>query len=113
MQTLSLSGYDLHHHFQPILVMIIDALMQQFHLGFCPFLVSAIFLVFVSVTIDLFYNGFCNNVLWPLIHYIPPPMEVGCNDTATEGQWEAYYRANQAFVDAILQVYEDKCVVIT
>lgn len=63
--------------------------------------------LFYSVTIDLFYNGFCNNILWPLFHYIPPPMEVGCNDTNL-GQWEAYYRANQAFVDAIVEVYDDK-----
>lgn len=57
-------------------------------------------------TIDLFYNGFCNNVLWPLIHYITPPMEAGCNDTHGD-QWEAYCRANLSFVEAILEVYED------
>ena len=27
-----------------------------------------------SETADLFYNGFCNNVLWPLLHYIPLSM---------------------------------------
>lgn len=62
-------------------------------------------------TIDLFYNGFCNNVLWPLIHYIPPPMEVGCSDTYAD-QWNAYYQANMSFVEAILEVYDDKYAVM-
>ncbi|CEL96125.1 unnamed protein product [Vitrella brassicaformis CCMP3155] len=58
--------------------------------------------------IDLYYNGFANNVLWPLFHYIPPPMDAihGANETTME-QWEAYCKANELFVDAILDVYED------
>jgi trehalose 6-phosphate synthase/phosphatase len=61
--------------------------------------------------IDLFYNGFCNNILWPLIHYIPPPIEIDANDTYAE-QYNAYYRANLSFVEAILQVYDNKWVLI-
>lgn len=26
-------------------------------------------------TVDLYYNGFCNSVLWPLFHYVP--LQVG------------------------------------
>mmetsp|Transcript_54287 Transcript_54287/g.151065 ORF Transcript_54287/g.151065 Transcript_54287/m.151065 type:complete len:929 (-) Transcript_54287:102-2888(-) len=53
-----------------------------------------------------YYNGFANNVLWPLFHYIMPPFDKGVNECST-GQWEAYKKANELFVEAILQVYED------
>lgn len=53
-----------------------------------------------------YYNGFANNVLWPLLHYIMPPCDKGVNECNTS-QWEAYKRANELFVEAIIQVYED------
>lgn len=56
--------------------------------------------------ISEYYNGFANNVLWPLFHYIMPPFDKGVNECST-GQWCAYQQANQRFVDAILEVYED------
>jgi len=56
--------------------------------------------------INEYYNGFANNVLWPLFHYIMPPFDKGVNECST-GQWEAYKKANEAFTEAILQVYED------
>eukprot|EP00928_Gymnodinium_smaydae_P041488 TRINITY_DN28075_c0_g1_i1.p1 TRINITY_DN28075_c0_g1~~TRINITY_DN28075_c0_g1_i1.p1 ORF type:complete len:923 (+),score=159.75 TRINITY_DN28075_c0_g1_i1:198-2966(+) len=56
--------------------------------------------------IEGYYNGFANNVLWPLFHYIMPPFDKGVNECST-GQWEAYKKANELFVQAILQVYED------
>lgn len=56
---------------------------------------------------DLYYNGFCNNILWPLFHYVPLPI------ISTEGErkfdakyWHAYSRANHRFADAVMQVYE-------
>ena len=61
--------------------------------------------VFLSqLLIDLYYNGFANNVIWPLFHYILPPLpSKGLNDV-TDEQWEAYQTANQMFVDAIMSV---------
>mmetsp|Transcript_110252 Transcript_110252/g.322683 ORF Transcript_110252/g.322683 Transcript_110252/m.322683 type:complete len:922 (+) Transcript_110252:137-2902(+) len=56
--------------------------------------------------INDYYNGFANNVLWPLFHYIMPPFDKGVNECST-AQWEAYKKANELFVEAILQVYED------
>ncbi|CAK9053744.1 unnamed protein product, partial [Durusdinium trenchii] len=56
--------------------------------------------------IDEYYNGFANNVLWPLFHYIMPPFDKGVNECST-GQWEAYRKANEIFTEAILSVYED------
>mmetsp|Transcript_98530 Transcript_98530/g.274132 ORF Transcript_98530/g.274132 Transcript_98530/m.274132 type:complete len:819 (+) Transcript_98530:129-2585(+) len=56
--------------------------------------------------INDYYNGFANNVLWPLFHYIMPPFDKGVNECSTV-QWEAYKKANEVFVEAILQVYED------
>ena len=53
-----------------------------------------------------YYNGFANNVLWPLFHYIMPPFDKGVNECST-GQWEAYRKANELFTEAILSVYED------
>ena len=51
-------------------------------------------------TADHFYNGYCNNVLWPLLHYIPLSM-LDAQAQLTETQWEAYQRANQAFADTV------------
>jgi len=52
-------------------------------------------------TADLYYNGFSNNVLWPLLHYIPLSM-LDSHTTLAETQWEAYQAANKAFADVIL-----------
>eukprot|EP00397_Hematodinium_sp_SG-2012_P012902 GEMP01013086.1.p1 GENE.GEMP01013086.1~~GEMP01013086.1.p1 ORF type:complete len:901 (+),score=156.68 GEMP01013086.1:87-2789(+) len=58
-------------------------------------------------TINLYYNGFSNNVIWPLFHYIMPPLpDHGVNETTAE-QWEAYTFANQRFVEAVMEVYEE------
>eukprot|EP00929_Paragymnodinium_shiwhaense_P082165 TRINITY_DN43213_c0_g1_i1.p1 TRINITY_DN43213_c0_g1~~TRINITY_DN43213_c0_g1_i1.p1 ORF type:complete len:963 (+),score=203.12 TRINITY_DN43213_c0_g1_i1:138-3026(+) len=59
-----------------------------------------------SELISEYYNGFANNVLWPLFHYIMPPFDKGVNECSTS-QWEAYKKANEIFTEAILQVYED------
>ena len=75
-------------------------------------------------TADHFYNGYCNNVPWPLLHYIPNPNPnpspnpnpnqvlwpllhyiplsmLDAQAQLTETQWEAYQRANQAFADTV------------
>lgn len=52
----------------------------------------------------LSYNGFCNNLLWPLFHYIPLNVE----NLATEPeQFAAYQAANVEFARAVLDVYKE------
>lgn len=53
---------------------------------------------------DLYYNGFCNNILWPLFHYIPLPLEAIQN---LDEQYSAYAQANQLFADVVLNEYRD------
>uniref|UniRef100_A0A0G4I9Q1 Uncharacterized protein n=1 Tax=Chromera velia CCMP2878 TaxID=1169474 RepID=A0A0G4I9Q1_9ALVE len=59
-----------------------------------------------QLTIDLYYNGFANNVLWPLFHYIAPPIDTDVNERTTE-EWHAYCKANELFADAIMEIYQD------
>ena len=40
---------------------------------------------------DHFYNGFCNNVLWPLLHYIPLSM-LDSQASVAELQWQVHAR---------------------
>ena len=54
----------------------------------------------------LYYDGFCNGVLWPVFHYMYEK-----NVTYKQEEWEAYKKVNEKFVDSILQVYkENDCV---
>ncbi|EER16763.1 conserved hypothetical protein [Perkinsus marinus ATCC 50983] len=55
--------------------------------------------------IELYYNGFCNNTLWPLFHYITPSTERVIEGRTLE--WETYQQANAKFVDAIMKVLHD------
>ncbi|HTJ48876.1 MAG TPA: trehalose-6-phosphate synthase [Cyclobacteriaceae bacterium] len=48
---------------------------------------------------DLFYNGFCNSVLWPLFHYFPSYV------IYEEHFYDAYYNANQIMCDKIVDLY--------
>ena len=41
---------------------------------------------------DGYYNGFSNNVLWPLLHYIPLSM-LDSHGDAAERQWSCYQAA--------------------
>lgn len=57
---------------------------------------------------DKFYNGFSNDVLWPLFHYVPLPMYKAGNEKKFDnGLWEAYKQANQRFAKVISSVYND------
>ncbi|MBI5487960.1 MAG: trehalose-phosphatase [Deltaproteobacteria bacterium] len=47
---------------------------------------------------DRYYNGFCNRVLWPLLHTFPSRVQFFDED------WEAYRRANQAFAAAAFEL---------
>jgi Glycosyltransferase family 20 len=62
--------------------------------------------------LDLYYNAFCNGVLWQLFHYVPVQNDFKLSETHTlEQQWHAYRRANQLFADAVLSNYHDGDVV--
>jgi trehalose 6-phosphate synthase/phosphatase len=49
---------------------------------------------------DLFYGGFCNDMIWPLFHYFPT---YGVFD---ENYYNAYKVANQKFCDEIVKVIQ-------
>ncbi|KAL4128218.1 hypothetical protein PRIC2_007211 [Phytophthora ramorum] len=66
----------------------------------------------------LYYQGFCKTVMWPLFHSCPPTtddqiiqhemMEGGQEDERSmEKMWQAYVAANQAFANAVQEVYEE------
>eukprot|EP00003_Mantamonas_plastica_P003262 TRINITY_DN12611_c0_g1_i1.p2 TRINITY_DN12611_c0_g1~~TRINITY_DN12611_c0_g1_i1.p2 ORF type:complete len:133 (+),score=31.36 TRINITY_DN12611_c0_g1_i1:124-522(+) len=53
--------------------------------------------VFLSADlVDAFYNGFSNDVLWPLLHYFPDEMKFD------ELLFQAYLDANAAFAGTFL-----------
>jgi len=64
--------------------------------------------VFLTESVaDLFYNGFCNDILWPLFHYVPLPV------LNTQGErkfdpkfWTAYRVANSEFAKVITSIYQ-------
>mmetsp|Transcript_34157 Transcript_34157/g.96798 ORF Transcript_34157/g.96798 Transcript_34157/m.96798 type:complete len:1143 (+) Transcript_34157:655-4083(+) len=57
--------------------------------------------------VDLFYNGFCNQVLWQLFHYVPLNLDSKLSQTRTlQMQWQAYKDVNQAFADVSLGIYK-------
>ncbi|MGO9269213.1 MAG: bifunctional alpha,alpha-trehalose-phosphate synthase (UDP-forming)/trehalose-phosphatase [Terriglobia bacterium] len=47
---------------------------------------------------EAFYEGFCNNTLWPLFHYFLSKVDYD------EGSWASYERVNQAFCDTVMEV---------
>ena len=57
--------------------------------------------------VDLYYNGYCNNILWPLFHYVPLSFESKLSETKNMGlQWSAYQEANELFARVILSAYQ-------
>jgi hypothetical protein len=61
--------------------------------------------------LDLYYNGYCNNVLWPLFHYVPLPLEARLSETKNlQNQWKAYVHTNELFARAIMQLYQENDV---
>jgi hypothetical protein len=63
----------------------------------------------VFITLEearLYYNGFCNDVLWPLFHYVVARMPDTRGDLKSgfHAQWEAYQAVNKHFADAVLKV---------
>ena len=53
---------------------------------------------------DLFYNGFCNDLLWPLFHYQPLPLSA---IKQHDKQFVAYQKANADFAKVVLAHWEE------
>ncbi|CDY26867.1 BnaA02g18920D [Brassica napus] len=59
-----------------------------------------------------YYNGYCNNILWPLFHYLGLPQEDRLATTRSfQSQFAAYKKANQMFADVVNEHYEEGDVV--
>ena len=54
--------------------------------------------------IELYYNGFCNGVVWPLFHYVTPALITG----STEMEWNMYVQVNREFAKAIADILHDQ-----
>ena len=61
---------------------------------------------------QLYYSGFCNNVLWPLFHYeLLPSFRPGVEKKFDRSLWKAYKKVNILFADAIKDIYEEGDVI--
>ncbi|KAL8460773.1 hypothetical protein ACS0TY_031536 [Phlomoides rotata] len=59
-----------------------------------------------------YYNGYCNNILWPLFHYLGLPQEDRLATTRSfQSQFAAYKEANQMFADVVNEHYREGDVV--
>ncbi|KAJ9690829.1 hypothetical protein PVL29_013134 [Vitis rotundifolia] len=59
-----------------------------------------------------YYNGYCNNMLWPLFHYLGLPQEDRLATTRSfQSQFDAYKKANQMFADVVNEHYQNGDVV--
>ena len=54
-------------------------------------------IVIPKETYNLYYNGFCNNVIWPLFHYERSMVQ------HTDSGWQSYEEVNQIVADAIIR----------
>ncbi|RLM98473.1 alpha,alpha-trehalose-phosphate synthase [Panicum miliaceum] len=75
-------------------------------------LVSALLVFLDEEIVHQYYNGYCNNILWPLFHYLGLPQEDRLATTRNfESQFDAYKRANQMFADVVYQHYQEGDVI--
>ncbi|KAL4563413.1 hypothetical protein LXL04_027454 [Taraxacum kok-saghyz] len=62
--------------------------------------------------VHLYYNGYCNNILWPLFHYLGLPQEDSLATICSfQSQFEAYKKANQLFADVVKEHYQEGDIV--
>ena len=52
--------------------------------------------------LDLYYSGFCNNVIWPLFHYFHSYAEYD------KEYWEAYQEINRKFCRVVLETAQEE-----
>ncbi|CAM8988082.1 unnamed protein product [Rhodiola kirilowii] len=63
-------------------------------------------------TVHQYYNGYCNNILWPLFHYLGLPQEDRLATTRSfQSQFDAYKKANKMFADVVTRFYQEGDVV--
>ncbi|KAJ6402245.1 TREHALOSE-6-PHOSPHATE SYNTHASE [Salix viminalis] len=63
-------------------------------------------------TVHQYYNGYCNNIIWPLFHYLGLPQEDRLSTTRSfQSQFDAYKKANQMFANVVHENYEEGDVV--
>uniref|UniRef100_A0A7S1XCI7 alpha,alpha-trehalose-phosphate synthase (UDP-forming) n=1 Tax=Compsopogon caeruleus TaxID=31354 RepID=A0A7S1XCI7_9RHOD len=61
---------------------------------------------------DKYYNGFCNDILWPLFHYVPLSIvQVDGERRFDFKYWQAYSTANHLFAEVIMQIYRETDIV--
>ncbi|KAJ0081496.1 hypothetical protein Patl1_12062 [Pistacia atlantica] len=59
-----------------------------------------------------YYNGYCNNILWPLFHYLGLPQKDRLATTRSfQSQFAAYIKANRMFAEGVNKHYKDGDVV--
>ncbi|MEO0124299.1 MAG: bifunctional alpha,alpha-trehalose-phosphate synthase (UDP-forming)/trehalose-phosphatase [candidate division WOR-3 bacterium] len=56
-------------------------------------------------TMDQFYHGFCNKLIWPLFHYFPSYA------TYDEKFWDYYKKVNQIFADYVLKIVQPNDII--
>ncbi|MFS7958273.1 putative alpha,alpha-trehalose-phosphate synthase (UDP-forming) [Helianthus anomalus] len=62
--------------------------------------------------VRLYYNGYCNNIMWPLFHSRGLPQDDGLDAYVNfQSQFDAYIKANQMFADVIEENYQEGDVV--
>lgn len=49
----------------------------------------------------LYYDGYCNGTLWPMLHSMPMYSRV------VDQEWEAYKQVNEKFAQAVLETYTE------
>ncbi|KNA06421.1 hypothetical protein SOVF_181250 isoform B [Spinacia oleracea] len=63
-------------------------------------------------TIDQYYNGYCNKILWPMLHYLGLPQEDRLSTTqSTQSQFDMYKKANRMFADVVNKHYQQGDIV--
>ncbi|XP_074269762.1 alpha,alpha-trehalose-phosphate synthase [UDP-forming] 1-like isoform X2 [Silene latifolia] len=63
-------------------------------------------------TFHQYYNGYCNKILWPLLHYFGLPQEDRLATTrGIQSQFDAYRNANQGFADVVCKHYNEGDIV--
>uniref|UniRef100_A0ACD5TY49 Uncharacterized protein n=1 Tax=Avena sativa TaxID=4498 RepID=A0ACD5TY49_AVESA len=62
--------------------------------------------------VDQYYSGYCNNILWPLFHYMGLPQDYKFKKAKDfKSQLEAYEKANQMFANTVDSIYEEGDIV--
>jgi trehalose-6-phosphate synthase len=51
-----------------------------------------------------FYAGFCNDIIWPLLHYQFEPGVT--NSRFDDTLWQAYVAANKAFAEVTVKAHD-------